>query len=228
MKCLWCVQRVYCIVSVLRIACITRAARVMCTTCITCICMRPIMQYKHIAEATSTQNEYNTYVCLSGTFLVVQPVHLRQHTRAARAHKSANMASASTLSVLPRKTGPARGHRGGAERRGALPVHGGRRRGRHRRAAILASRASLAVSRDAFRRRFCFKGVTGETGRVQVKSTEGNLASHPDHPRTDPPPWRAPWVSPCAAYRIAGGEELVVCASLGSSPAPENSDPNSA
>ena len=31
---------------------------------------------------------------LSGTFLVVQPVHTHQHTRVARAHESANMVSA--------------------------------------------------------------------------------------------------------------------------------------
>ena len=35
-------------------------------------------------------------------FLVVQPVHLRQHTRAARARKSANMVSANIVSVLPK------------------------------------------------------------------------------------------------------------------------------
>ena len=34
---------------------------------------------------------------LSGTFLVVQPVHLHEHTRAARVRKSANM-----VSILPR------------------------------------------------------------------------------------------------------------------------------
>ena len=34
---------------------------------------------------------------LSSTSLVVQPVHLHQHTRAAHAHKSANM-----VSILPR------------------------------------------------------------------------------------------------------------------------------
>ena len=36
---------------------------------------------------------------LSCTFLVVQPVHLHQHTRAARARKSANMVSANMVSV---------------------------------------------------------------------------------------------------------------------------------
>ena len=36
-----------------------------------------------------------------GTFLVVQPVHLHQHTRAARARKSANMVSANMVSILP-------------------------------------------------------------------------------------------------------------------------------
>ena len=41
---------------------------------------------------------------LSGTFLVVQPVHLHQHTRAARARKSANMVSA-----LPNGARPLRG-----------------------------------------------------------------------------------------------------------------------
>ena len=38
---------------------------------------------------------------LSGTFLAVQPVHLRQHTRAARARKSADMVSAIMVSSLP-------------------------------------------------------------------------------------------------------------------------------
>ena len=36
-------------------------------------------------------------------FPAVQPVHLHRHTRAARARKSANMASANMVSVLPRK-----------------------------------------------------------------------------------------------------------------------------
>ena len=38
---------------------------------------------------------------LSGTFLGVQSVHLHQHTRAARAHKSANMVSTNMISILP-------------------------------------------------------------------------------------------------------------------------------
>ena len=33
---------------------------------------------------------------------MVQPVHLRQHTRAARARKSANMFSADMVSILPK------------------------------------------------------------------------------------------------------------------------------
>ena len=44
---------------------------------------------------------------LSGTFSVVQPVRLHQHTRAARAHKSANMVSAEMVSILPRTLGQA-------------------------------------------------------------------------------------------------------------------------
>ena len=42
-----------------------------------------------------TTKKYSYF--LSGTFFVVQPVHLHQHTPAARARKSANM-----VSVLPR------------------------------------------------------------------------------------------------------------------------------
>ena len=38
---------------------------------------------------------------LSGTFLVVQPVHLHQHTGSAPARKSANMVSAIMVSILP-------------------------------------------------------------------------------------------------------------------------------
>ena len=36
---------------------------------------------------------------LSGAFVVVQPVHLHQHTRAARARKSANTVSANVVSM---------------------------------------------------------------------------------------------------------------------------------
>ena len=36
---------------------------------------------------------------LSGTFLVVRPVHLHQHNRAAGARKSANMVSADMVSA---------------------------------------------------------------------------------------------------------------------------------
>ena len=36
---------------------------------------------------------------LSGTFLVVRPVHSHRHTRAARVRKSANMVSANMVSV---------------------------------------------------------------------------------------------------------------------------------
>ena len=36
---------------------------------------------------------------LSGTFLVVHPVHLHQYTLAARARKSANMVSANMVSM---------------------------------------------------------------------------------------------------------------------------------
>ena len=39
---------------------------------------------------------------IDSIFLVVQHVHLHQHTRAARARKSANMVSANTVSVLPK------------------------------------------------------------------------------------------------------------------------------
>ena len=37
---------------------------------------------------------------MSGTFLVVQPVHWRQLTRTARARKSANMVSANMVSSI--------------------------------------------------------------------------------------------------------------------------------
>ena len=42
---------------------------------------------------------------LSGPFLVAQPVHWHQHTRAARARKSANMDSANMPFVAPMRTG---------------------------------------------------------------------------------------------------------------------------
>ena len=38
-----------------------------------------------------------------GTLLVMQPLHMHQHTRAARARKSANMVSANMVSILPKR-----------------------------------------------------------------------------------------------------------------------------
>ena len=49
-------------------------------------------------------NEYGTTKEHDSIFLVVQPMHLHQHTRAARARKSANMVSANMVSVLPINT----------------------------------------------------------------------------------------------------------------------------
>ena len=47
----------------------------------------------------ATQRAYSYF--LVGASLAVQPVHLSQHTRAARARKSASMVSASMVSILP-------------------------------------------------------------------------------------------------------------------------------
>ena len=60
-------------------------------------------------------------------FLVVQTVHLHQHTRAARARQSANMVSADKVSILPRAAARRRpsassGARDRARSRGAFKL----------------------------------------------------------------------------------------------------------
>ena len=50
-------------------------------------------------------------------FLAVQPLHLHQHTRAARARKSANMVSANMVSILPTASAGLRTARQGATKR---------------------------------------------------------------------------------------------------------------
>ena len=52
-----------------------------------------------VAPLESTTKTHNY------TLLVLQPVHLHQHTRAARARKSADMVAANTGSILPRFVG---------------------------------------------------------------------------------------------------------------------------
>ena len=52
------------------------------------------------ARAAPLRSATDTSICLRGTFLVVQPVHLHRNTRAALALKSANMVSANVVSVL--------------------------------------------------------------------------------------------------------------------------------
>ena len=53
-----------------------------------------------LAQVHGLRHPKTAATCLRVIFLVVQPVHLHQHTRAARARKSANMVSADRVSIL--------------------------------------------------------------------------------------------------------------------------------
>jgi len=50
-----------------------------------------------LVQVHGLARQSNAGLFLSRTFLVVHPMHLHQYTRAARAHKSANMDSANMI-----------------------------------------------------------------------------------------------------------------------------------